>query len=171
MSDTPDTDPPQTSDLPAASTTDPNDFTGFQVPPKFRSAIWASEGGPGTGLNKYGYAGAYQFGTAALNAAGMYQPSKDEGDLTHNQWTGQITVPGFAPMGVQDFIKNQDAQDAAFNQHMHNLADQAHTMGLDKFIGQTVGGIPITQESLASMMHFGAGPAGYSTIPNQRRSA
>ena len=157
MTDTPDADAPPT-DQPAASTTDPNDFTKFQVPPKFRSAIWASEGGPGTGLNKYGYAGAYQMGTAALNSAGLYQPSKDE-DLTHNQWTGQITIPGFAPMGVQDFIKNQDAQDAAFNAHMHFLADQAHTLGLDKYVGQTVGGVPITEESLASMMHFG-GPAG-----------
>ena len=165
MDDSTAPDPADTTDqqaapatTPSSGTTDPNDFTGFQVPPKFRSAIWASEGGPGTGLNKWGYAGAYQMGTSALNSAGLYKPAEGE-DLSTNQWKGQITVPGYAPMGVQDFVKNQDAQDAAFNQHMAYLANQAHTMGLDKYIGQTVGGVPVTQETLASMMHF-AGPAG-----------
>jgi len=144
-------DTPETPD----PTTDPS---SFYVPPKFRSAIWSIEGGPGTGLNKQGYAGSYQFGTAALKTAGLYTPADGE-DVTKNSWKGTITVPGYGSMGVQDFLKNQGAQDTAFNIHMHGLARQAHAMGLDSYIGQTIGGVPITQESLASMMHF-AGPDG-----------
>lgn len=135
-----------------------SDPTQFQVPDKFRTTIWSTEGGPGTRLNPYGYAGSYQFGSAALKDAGLYQPAEGE-NLSKNEWKGKIVIPGFAPMDVNQFMDNQPAQDAAFNAHMYNLAKYADHLGLRKYIGQTVGGVPITEETLAGLMHA-AGPTG-----------
>jgi hypothetical protein len=121
--------------------------TGIEKPASGKSAF-----------NSAGYVGNYQFGTAALQSAGLYQPAQDE-DLTKNQWKGQITVPGFDPMTAQEFAANPQAQHVAFQYHMGNLAQEAQTRGLTQYYGQTIGGVPINQATLASMMHF-AGPAG-----------
>lgn len=139
----------------------PGGSTG-NVPPAVAAAFRTLEGGSpdasGGKLNQLGYAGTYQMGTAALESAGLYKPGKDE-DLTKNQWAGQITIPGFDPMNVQQFLGNQKAQDVAFGIHMNHLGQEAHNLGLDQYLGQTVGGVKITPETLAAMEHY-TGPQG-----------
>jgi hypothetical protein len=111
-------------------------------------------GGNYAAQNKGGYSGAYQFGTAALQDAGMYQPAQGE-DIKQNQWKGQITVPGFQPMTQQQFLASPQAQDAAFNVSAKHNMDLAQQTGMTNYIGQTVGGVPITPATLVAGMHFG----------------
>lgn len=103
-------------------------------------------------VNQYGYTGAYQFGTAALEHAGMYKPADGE-SLKSNQWKGQITVPGYAPMTQQQFLQSPDAQEVAMHQQLHTLADDLHSSGATNYIGKTVNGVPITEASLLAAAH------------------
>jgi hypothetical protein len=120
------------------------------------SALARSESGGKPGVvNKEGYSGKYQFGEAAATEAGFYTPDDNPND---NKWNGTFkNLPGVN--SYQDFLKNQDAQDQAFNMHQTHLSAEIDGRGLDKYIGQTVGGVPITRDGLVAMMHLG-GPAG-----------
>lgn len=72
-------------------------------------------------VNQFGYSGLYQFGTAALQTAGVYEPSAGE-NLNTNQFTGRFKVPGFP--GVQtreDFLNSEAAQREAFKLHIDKL--------------------------------------------------
>jgi hypothetical protein len=112
-----------------------------------------TSGNPGI-KNSAGYLGNYQFGTAALTSAGLYTPAQGE-DVKQNQWKGTITVPGFGQMNAQQFGANSAAQDAAFNvtaQHNMQIAQQN---GMTQYVGQTIGGVPITPATLTAGMHFG----------------
>lgn len=104
--------------------------------------------------NSAGYLGNYQFGTAALTSAGLYTPAPGE-DVTKNEWKGSINIPGVGSMNAQQFGANPQAQDAAFHvtaQHNMQLAQQN---GMTQYVGQTVGGVPITPATLTAGMHFG----------------
>jgi hypothetical protein len=138
----------------------PQVAAAIPMPAAFPSAVESIEApsAGGSPFNKQGYVGNYQFGTAALADAGMYQPAQGE-DLTKNQWQGKVTIPGFQPMSAQQFAANPQAQDAAFSHHVGNLSQKAQDLGLGQYVGKTVGGVPITQATLAGMMHF-SGPTG-----------
>jgi hypothetical protein len=108
-------------------------------------------------MNPGGYVGKYQFGAAAAKDAGFYQPAPGE-DLSKNQWRGRFTnLEGVNTL--QDFRHSGEAQDLAWGHHERRLENEILRLGLDQFIGQTVGGVPITRESLIGMMHLG-GPTG-----------
>lgn len=153
--------PPQqgASSTAAPSSTVAADQT-LAIPADFRTAIQGIEK-PAAGaspFNKQGYVGNYQMGASALADAGMYTPAQGE-DLSKNEWKGQVNVPGIGAMSPQQFALNPEAQEIAFGQHIGNLSQKAQALGLNNYVGQTVAGVPITQETLAGMMHF-AGPGG-----------
>jgi hypothetical protein len=118
----------------------------------------AESGGNPAAVNSQGFAGQYQVGVGALADAGLYTPAKGE-DLSKNLWQGTINVPGFQPMDQKQFLANPQAQSAAFGAVTQHLTGEIPALGLDKFVGQTVDGVPITQDSLIRGMYF-AGPQG-----------
>jgi hypothetical protein len=120
------------------------------------SALADSESSGRTGVvNKQGFSGKYQFGEAAATEAGFYEPDDNPND---NKWNGTFKgLPGVA--SYQDFLKNEGAQDQAFNMHQTHLNAEIDGRRLDKYIGQTVGGVTITRDGLTAMMHLG-GPSG-----------
>lgn len=119
-------------------------------------------GGDYGSVNKQGFSGKYQMGKGALAAAGVYQPAPRE-DMAAQQggeWWGTFNIPGYDhPITYQQFLQDPVAQERAFAAHTANLDREIQQRGLDRYIGQTVAGVPITQDSLRSMMH-GGGPAG-----------
>ena len=115
------------------------------------------EGGDYSAMNSGGYAGAYSMGTAALADAGVYKPAPGE-NLNNNEWKGTINVAPYKPTTIAGFLANPAMQDAAYGTHMQNVDKQIKTLGLDQYVGQTVGGVPITSEDLQNGVHFaGAG--------------
>lgn len=124
----------------------------------FRSRLQSVEDPTGRAVNGQGFSGKYQFGTAALNAAGIYEPAPGE-DLKTNQWKGTIRLPDGRTMTRDQFLADGGAQDTAFDIHQRNLDREISARGLDKFVGQNIGGRTITREDLYSAMHF-AGPQG-----------
>ncbi|QCG94966.1 hypothetical protein E6C67_14120 [Azospirillum sp. TSA2s] len=124
----------------------------------FASLLAQSEnGGRIGGFNKQGYGGKYQFGEAALENAGVYTPGSDPKE---NAWLGQFNIPGMPEVRTaKDFFGNEAAQDAAFGVYRSGLEKEIAGRGLDQFIGQTVGGVPITKDGILAMMHLG-GPTG-----------
>ena len=144
--------PAPAAPAPARPLVSPDDRTTF------RSRIQSVEDPTGTAVNKQGFSGKYQFGTAALNAAGIYDPLPGE-DLKTNQWKGTISLPDGRVMSHAQFVADGGAQDTAFEIHQKNLDREIAARGLDKYVGQNVGGRTITREDLYSAMHF-AGPTG-----------
>lgn len=101
----------------------------------FRNALAASESGGDYGIvNDLGYTGRYQFGDARLtdfrNATGM--------DFTMDQFRG-----------------SPDLQEQAYAWHMADIDRAITSNGLDRYVGQTVGGVPITIDGLRAMAHLG----------------
>lgn len=124
----------------------------------FAAALAQSENsGRVGGFNRQGYGGKYQFGEAALENAGVYTPGSDPKE---NAWIGQFNIPGMPEVKTaKDFFSNEAAQDAAFGVYRSGLEKEIADRGLGQFIGQTVGGAPITKDGILAMMHLG-GPAG-----------
>lgn len=115
-------------------------------------------------VNRYGYAGLYQFGAPNLADLGLYKPGAGEnvhdpqatGGWSGQKWSGTFNIPGFPEVKtLRDFLGNPAAQKAAFNAHTTDMDAQIQGLGLDKYIGQTVGGVPITRAGLHAMIHLG----------------
>jgi len=108
----------------------------------------------GRATNPWGFSGFYQFGTGALKDAGAYEPSQGE-DLKRNQWTGQVVLPSGKRLSHAEFNADPDAQREAWDMHQARLGSEIDRRGLNRYIGQTVGGVPITEDSIRAMMHIG----------------
>lgn len=126
--------------------------------------IGHESGGNPMSVNRFGYAGLYQFGAPLLADLGLYRPGRGENLATWSQsganapgkWTGTFNIPGFPDVKtVRDFLANPAAQKAAFDAHTTNMDAQIGATGLDRYIGQNVGGVPITREGLHAMIHLG----------------
>lgn len=112
------------------------------------------ESGMRTGVvNQYGYLGLFQMGEAALQDAGVYR-----GDGTRaNDWTGAWTGTNGAT-SREAFLANPQAQVAAVVSYHNALQGQIERLGLAQYVGQTVGGVPITMSGLVAGAHLvGAG--------------
>lgn len=110
-----------------------------------QSGLAASESGgrPGA-VNSAGFSGAYQFGAPRLAELGLYTPGQGE---TGNQWTGTFNIPGFPDVKTQaDFLKNQQAQNAAYGMHMANI---------DQAIAKTTGASGMDPNGLRAVAHLG----------------
>lgn len=111
-----------------------------------------SGGDPGA-RNSAGYSGLYQMGTGLAHSAGLYQPAKDEAVTDDkgravNSWRGQWVIPGFEPMTHEQWLKNPQAQEKAGEIAMQHNWGAIQQAGLDKYVGQVVGGVTITPQAL-----------------------
>ena len=98
-------------------------------------------------VNSGGYAGRYQVGAAEMAAANLYTPAKGE-SLSSNSWGGTFNVPGYGPASFAQFMASKNMQDAAFQVAQSYNWQELKKSGATDYIGQTVGGVPITQVSL-----------------------
>ena len=104
-------------------------------------------------VNQLGYLGKYQLGEPAMVDAGYYMPKK----VYDNRWNGKFTgVNGV--YSKNDFLKNHKAQEDAVRKYHKTTWNQLVANGSTKNIGQTIGGIKITEAALLAGAHLvGAG--------------
>jgi len=110
-------------------------------------------GGNPSVVNSSGYSGLFQIGTGLASSAGLYKPAQDEAvtdDKGHavNSWRGQWVIPGFEPMTHQQWLQNPAAQEKAGEIAMNHNWSAIQQAGLDKYVGQTIGGVQITPQAL-----------------------
>lgn len=112
-------------------------------------------------VNKPGYLGKYQMSEDALIDAGYYTRSGDttrENDFI-GQWTGKDGI-----QSKEDYLNSQTAQENAVREFADkNWGYLTYLGNLDQYIGQTIGGIEITESGLIAGAHLkGVGkPASY----------
>lgn len=101
----------------------------------FRNALAASESGGNYGVvNDLGYTGRYQFGDARLT--------------DFRRATGQDFT-------MDQFRTDPALQEQAYAWHVSDIDRAIQSNGLDKYIGQTIGGVPITLDGLRAIAHLG----------------
>ncbi len=99
--------------------------------------------------NPFGFVGIFQMGEAALQDAGYYR-----GDATRaNDWSGGWTGLG-GITGLADFHARPDVQVQAIVAYHNQLVSQIRRSGLDRSIGSTLGGVPITLSGLVAGAHL-----------------
>lgn len=101
------------------------------------SLVQSESGGNWQALNSEGYGGRLQFGKDRLADAAR---------------------AGVIPAGMTGAQFSQlppEAQQAVEQWHFADIDRQAERMGLNSYIGQTVAGIPITQDGIRAMAHLG----------------
>ena len=131
----------------------------------FKKLIASESGGKATVVNRLGYAGLYQFGVPRLVELGVYDPQGENlagwaRRGARGKWTGEFNIPGFPDVRkLPDFLRNPAAQEAVFKLHLAKMDAEIKANGLDRFVGQTIAGVPITRDGLYAMIHLG-GPAG-----------
>ena len=109
----------------------------------FMNAIAQRESsGRATVVNQYGYAGLYQMGGAALIDAGY--KNRD------GSWTGRNGVTS-----MNSYLNNTAAQNDAVQRYWDRQWQTAQNLGLTQYVGQTVGGVQVTESGLIAAMHLG----------------
>lgn len=101
------------------------------------SLIQSESGGNWSALNSEGYGGRLQFGKDRLADAAR---------------------AGVIPAGMTGAQFSQlppEQQQAVESWHFADIDQQAQRMGLDKFVGQNVGGVNVTQDAIRGMAHLG----------------
>lgn len=124
----------------------------------FLKNLFQSEGGTNPRIvNQYGYIGKYQFGEDALADLGYYKS-----DGTRNRtltgkfkydWVGEWTGKN----GVtcrDDFLGNESVQDKAAREWVKLLCTRAKKFKLQKYIGQTINNIQITESGIIAAAHL-----------------
>jgi len=102
-----------------------------------------------TKVNKFGYAGLFQMGEAAMVDAGYY---KSDGSAT-NDWKGKFTGKN-GINSLADFTNNPDAQVKAIADYQAVQWKVIQNLGLTKYLGQTINGVQITQSGLLAGAHL-----------------
>lgn len=120
---------------------------------EFLSALFASEGGGKLDVeNKFGYIGKYQFGEDALQDLGYYK-----GDSSSNRtisgkfkydWSGDWTGKNGA-VSKTAFLASAAIQDQAAKDWVALLCKRMKRFDLAKFIGETIGGVLVTDPGLS----------------------
>jgi hypothetical protein len=117
---------------------------------EFLKAIAVREsGGKYDAVNKAGYLGAYQMGEPALIEAGYYKRDGTSANDWKGEWTGKDNIKS-----KEDFLKSNDAQDAAIKELMKAQWKYITAYKLDNFIGQTVGDVKISASGLLAGAHL-----------------
>lgn len=117
----------------------------------FLAALSAKESGNNSAsVNPYGFLGSYQMGESALIDAGYYQqdstPSVND---WQGVWTGKNGVYSKA-----DFLANAAGQTQAISDYNSRQWRTIQTLGLDSYVGQTMGGILMTESGLLAGAHL-----------------
>lgn len=100
-------------------------------------------------VNPFGYAGLYQMGEAALIDAGYYQPDGTAANDWAGTWTGNNGINSLA-----DFLDNPAKQTQAITAYHQRLTSSIRSLGLDKFIGRTLGGVLVTESGMIAGAHL-----------------
>lgn len=103
-----------------------------------------------TVVNPSGHVGLFQMSEGALQDAGYYK-----GDATKktNDWIGAFTGKD-GINSIADLKTNPDAQVAAVVAYQAAQWNTIQILGLDKAIGQTINGVPITKSGLLAGAHL-----------------
>lgn len=122
---------------------------------QFLNDLGAREsGGNYKAFNKYGYAGKYQMGEAALIDAGYY---KKASRTYNNDWKGSFTGKD-GVNSLQDFLNNPVAQENAQIIFKKKQWGYLKAIGADKYSGQIINGYKVTDSGLLAGAHLkGAG--------------
>ena len=111
-------------------------------------------GGNYKAFNKYGYAGKYQMGEAALIDAGYYK--KTSGKF-NNDWTGIFTGRD-GVKSIKDFLNNPVAQENAQIIFKKRQWGYLKAVGANNYVGKVINGYTITPSGLLAGAHLkGAG--------------
>jgi hypothetical protein len=99
--------------------------------------------------NQFGYVGLWQMGEAALIDAGYYRA---DGTGT-NDWRGSWTGLG-GITSLEAFKASPAAQAAAVAAYQQRVWGYVRSLGLDRYVGSSVAGLPITQSGLVAAAHL-----------------
>ena len=111
-------------------------------------------GGNYKAFNRYGYAGKYQMGEAALIDAGYYK--KPSGRF-NNDWSGIFTGRD-GVKSIKDFLNNPVAQENAQIIFKKRQWGYLKAVGAHNYIGTVINGYTITPSGLLAAAHLkGAG--------------
>ncbi len=102
-----------------------------------------------TQVNQANYLGLFQMGEMALTDAGYYRSDGTATNDYRGTWTGRDGVNSRA-----DFLNNSQAQIDAVTAYYANARQAISNAGLDRFIGQTINGVPITESGLLAGYHL-----------------
>ena len=122
---------------------------------QFLNDLGAREsGGNYKAFNRFGYAGKYQMGEAALIDAGYYQkPSRKY----NNDWTGNFLGKD-GINSIQDFLNNPKAQENAQIIFKKKQWNYLKSVGAHNYLGLIINSILITPSGLLAGAHLkGAG--------------
>lgn len=146
----------------------PLHWTGFEV----ERLLLMESGGNAQLVNRFGYAGLFQFGAPLLADLRLYAPGPEEHLSNWSQterdapgkWTGTFSVPGFPTVRtLPDFLGSPAAQFAAFSLHRAAMEQQITKRGLDGYLDHEIAGTMITRTGLLYMIHLG-GPGGTQRV-------
>ena len=122
---------------------------------QFLNDLGAREsGGNYRAFNKYGYAGKYQMGEAALVDAGYYQKISR---IYNNDWSGKFLGKDEI-YSIQDFLNNSKAQENAQIIFKKKQWGYLKAVGALNYLGLIINSILITPSGLLAGAHLkGAG--------------
>ena len=122
---------------------------------QFLNDLGAREsGGNYRAFNKYGYAGKYQMGEAALVDAGYYQKTSRR---YNNDWSGKFLGKD-GIYSIQDFLNNPKAQENAQIIFKKKQWGYLKAVGALNYLGLIINSILITPSGLLAGAHLkGAG--------------
>ena len=121
-------------------------------------------GGDARRVNRFAYAGLFQFGAPLLADLGLYSPGPEEnlstwsrtGRTASGKWSGTFSIPGFPTVRtLSDFLANPAAQFVAFRLHRAAMEQQIAKRGLDGYLDREIAGTMITRTGLLYMIHLG----------------
>lgn len=111
-------------------------------------------GGNYKAFNKFGYAGKYQMGEAALIDCGYYKKASRN---YNNDWRGTFTGKD-GVYSINDFLNNPKAQENAQIIFKKRQWSYLKALGADKYAGKIINGYTITSSGLLAGAHLkGAG--------------
>lgn len=111
----------------------------------FKDAIAFHESTDDYGVvNKYGYMGRYQMGKLALIDAGFMDSNGNWTELAKN----------YGVSSRESFLNNKTAQDVAFDLLVKKELGYINNLGLDKYVGQKMNDIEITESGLVAAIHL-----------------
>ena len=122
---------------------------------QFLNDLGAREsGGNYKAFNKYGYAGKYQMGEAALVDAGYYRKLTK---TYNNDWTGVFTGKD-GVNSIQNFLNNPKAQENAQIIFKKKQWEYLKALGAHNYLGFIINNVIITSSGLLAGAHLkGAG--------------
>jgi integrating conjugative element protein (TIGR03758 family) len=117
----------------------------------YLAALRQFESGNRPGIvNRFGYAGLYQMGESALASAGYYV---SDATPNVNDWSGTWTGKN-GVASLRDFLSDPAKQTQAVDDYNRAQWNAITILGLNRYLGQTIGGVAITESGLLAGAHL-----------------